>query len=65
MTLGDNPTDSSLYKGLYLGCGLVHFNRKPIWPYISLSPGHPLLQGDVLVENIVAMYEAGLEYGRY
>ncbi len=30
-----------------------------------LSPGHPSLQGDVPVENIVAMYEAGLEYGQY
>ncbi len=30
-----------------------------------LSPGHPSLQGDVPVENIVAMYEAGLEYGKY
>jgi uroporphyrinogen decarboxylase len=30
-----------------------------------LSPGHPSLQGDVPVSNIIAMYEAGLEYGRY
>jgi uroporphyrinogen decarboxylase len=30
-----------------------------------LSPGHPSLQGDVPVENIVAMYEAGLEFGKY
>jgi uroporphyrinogen decarboxylase len=30
-----------------------------------LSPGHPSLQTDVPVENIVAMYEAGLEYGKY
>jgi uroporphyrinogen decarboxylase len=30
-----------------------------------LSPGHPSFQGDVPVENIVAMYEAGLEYGQY
>ncbi len=30
-----------------------------------LSPGHPSLQGDVPVENIVTMYEAGLEFGRY
>jgi uroporphyrinogen decarboxylase len=30
-----------------------------------LSPGHPSLQGDVPVENIVAMYQAGLEYGQY
>lgn len=29
-----------------------------------LSPGHPSLQGDIPVENIVAMYQAGLEYGR-
>lgn len=30
-----------------------------------LSPGHPCLQGDVPVENIVAMYEAGLQFGQY
>ena len=30
-----------------------------------LSPGHPSLQVDVPVENIVAMYETGFEYGRY
>lgn len=30
-----------------------------------LSPGHPSVQGDIPVENIVAMYEAGLEYGQY
>ena len=30
-----------------------------------LSPGHPSLQGDIPVENIVAMYEAGVEYGQY
>lgn len=30
-----------------------------------LSPGHPSLQGDIPVENIVAMYHAGLEYGTY
>ena len=30
-----------------------------------LSPGHPSLQGDVPVKNIVAMYEAGLEFGKY
>ena len=30
-----------------------------------LSPGHPSLQGDVPTENIVAMYEAGLEFGQY
>lgn len=30
-----------------------------------LSPGHPSLQGDVPVKNIVAMVQAGLEYGRY
>lgn len=30
-----------------------------------LSPGHPVLQVDVPVENILAMYETGFEYGRY
>ncbi len=30
-----------------------------------LSPGHPSLQGDIPVENIVAMYQAGLEFGKY
>ena len=30
-----------------------------------LAPGHPSLQMDVPTENIIAMFEAGLEYGRY
>lgn len=30
-----------------------------------LSPGHPVLQVDVPVENIVAMYQTGFEYGKY
>jgi hypothetical protein len=30
-----------------------------------LSPGHPSLQTDVPVENIVAMFEAGHAFGRY
>ena len=30
-----------------------------------LSPGHPALQVDVPVENVVAMYETGYHYGRY
>ena len=30
-----------------------------------LSPGHPSFQGDVPLENIIAMYDAGLEYGTY
>ena len=30
-----------------------------------LSPGHPSLQVDVPTENIIAMYEAGVEYGQY
>lgn len=30
-----------------------------------LSPGHPVLQSDVPTENIIAMYEAGLIYGKY
>ena len=30
-----------------------------------LSPGHPVLQVDVPVENILAMYETGFLYGRY
>ncbi len=30
-----------------------------------LSPGHPILQGDVPIENIIAMYEAGVTYGTY
>lgn len=28
-----------------------------------LSPGHPVLQDDIPVENILAMYEAGYRYG--
>lgn len=30
-----------------------------------LSAGHPVLQDDVPVENIIAMYETAFEYGRY
>ena len=30
-----------------------------------LSPGHPSLQGDIPVANIIAMYQAGREFGRY
>jgi uroporphyrinogen decarboxylase len=30
-----------------------------------LSPGHPSLQGDIPVENIIAMYQAGREFGGY
>ena len=30
-----------------------------------LAPGHPSLQMDVPAENIIAMFEAGFEYGRY
>jgi len=30
-----------------------------------LSPGHPSLQGDIPVKNIVAMYQAGLKFGKY
>lgn len=30
-----------------------------------LSPGHPVLQDDVPVENILTMYETAYEYGRY
>jgi uroporphyrinogen-III decarboxylase len=30
-----------------------------------LSPGHPVLQDDVPTENIIAMYQAGHEFGRY
>lgn len=30
-----------------------------------LSPGHPVLQDDVPTENIIAMYEAGFEFGQY
>ncbi len=30
-----------------------------------LSPAHPSLQVDIPTENIIALYEAGLEYGRY
>lgn len=29
------------------------------------APGHPVLQDDVPVENIIAMYQAGNEYGFY
>ena len=37
---------------------------KPGSGYI-LSPGHPVLQDDVPVENIIAMYRAGMKYGAY
>ena len=37
---------------------------KPGGGYI-LSPGHPVLQDDIPVENILAMYETGYEYGFY
>lgn len=37
---------------------------KPGGGYV-LSPGHPSLQMDVPRENIVAMFEAGLKYGKY
>ena len=30
-----------------------------------LAPGHPSLQMDVPPENVIAMFEAGLEYGAY
>jgi uroporphyrinogen decarboxylase len=37
---------------------------KPGGGYI-LSPGHPVLQDDIPVENILAMYKTGYEYGCY
>jgi uroporphyrinogen decarboxylase len=37
---------------------------KPGGGYI-LSPGHPVLQDDVPVENIIAMYQTGYKYGFY
>ncbi|MDD4108704.1 MAG: uroporphyrinogen decarboxylase family protein [Prolixibacteraceae bacterium] len=37
---------------------------KPGGGYI-FSPGHPVLQDDIPVENIVAMYETGFKYGVY
>ncbi len=37
---------------------------KPGGGYI-LSPGHPVLQDDIPVENIIAMYKTGYEYGFY
>ncbi len=37
---------------------------KPGGGYI-LSPGHPVLQDDVSAENIIAMYNAGIKYGKY
>jgi uroporphyrinogen decarboxylase len=30
-----------------------------------LSPGHPVLQDDVPVKNIITMYETAYEYGSY
>ncbi len=30
-----------------------------------LSPGHPVLQDEVPVDNIIAMYETAYEYGTY
>jgi len=30
-----------------------------------LSPGHPVLQDDIPVENILAMYQTGNRYGKY
>ena len=29
------------------------------------SPGHPVLQDDIPVENIIALYQSGLKYGHY
>jgi uroporphyrinogen decarboxylase len=37
---------------------------KPGGGYI-LSPGHPVLQDDIPVENILAMYETGYAAGYY
>jgi uroporphyrinogen decarboxylase len=37
---------------------------KPNGGYI-FSPGHPVLQDDIPVENIIAMYETGYQYGFY
>jgi len=37
---------------------------KPGGGYI-LSPGHPVLQDDIPVENIIAMYETGYRHGFY
>ena len=37
---------------------------KPGGGYI-FSPGHPVLQDDIPVENIIAMYETGYQYGFY
>jgi uroporphyrinogen decarboxylase len=37
---------------------------KPGGGYI-LSPGHPVLQDDIPVENILAMYETAYQYGFY
>ncbi len=37
---------------------------KPGGGYI-LSPGHPVLQDDIPVENIIAMYETGYKFGLY
>ena len=39
-------------------------NLAPGGGYI-LAPGHPVLQDDVPVENIIAMYETAFEYGFY
>ncbi len=39
-------------------------NLAPGGGYI-LSPGHPVLQDDVPVENIITMYDTGYEYGVY
>ena len=37
---------------------------KPGGGYI-FSPGHPVLQDDIPIENIIAMYETGYKYGKY
>jgi uroporphyrinogen-III decarboxylase len=37
---------------------------KPRGGYI-FSPGHPVLQDDIPIENIIAMYETGFQNGFY
>ena len=30
-----------------------------------LAPGHPVLQNDIPTDNIIAMYDAAIEFGSY
>ena len=59
-------------RGINLETGTVPRYKGPeneffpeSWGGNILSPGHPVLQDDVPVENIITMYETAYEYGFY